>query len=278
MIRVTTEWRQQRTLRGKTSQNLLEAGTEEFEWPDSVAASIAALLERHPRLTFSGMEDFGEGGCVLDPLTLRCKAYGDCRHHHIESVKEWVEQRVGDMKVGETEDFTGGALKWVSVSVEVLPDPDPEPDEDEDEDEEPEEPTTHVPAEVEPPPVPAGVETYIKRSAFSSEVRPIGEPITHAEDSAETLAERGELVRVRPHYKVPDGRSSLTTVRSPWAFEAHVVRVVCGDMVLVRYAWAIEDTPWTSTGAFKVSELHNVHACECAACCGEHGITEFEGA
>ncbi|WP_329147148.1 hypothetical protein OIU91_16515 [Streptomyces sp. NBC_01456] len=260
----------------------MEAETEEFEWPDSVANSIVSLLESHPRLTFSGMEDFGQGGCVLYPQTLRCKAYGDCRHHHIESVKEWIEKRVGDMKVGETEDFTGGALKWVSVSVEVLPDPEPDDDqdedEDEDEDEEPEEPTTSVPAEAEPPPAPAEVETYIRRSAFSSEVRPIGEPITHAEDSAETLAERGELVRVRPHYKVPASRSSLTTVRSPWAFEARVVRVVCGDMVLVRYVWAIEDTPWTSTSAFKVSELHNVHACECAACCGEHGITEFEGA
>lgn len=121
-------------------------------------------------------------------------------------------------------------------------------------------------------------ETYVRYSAFSREVRPIGEPITHAEDSAETLAERGELVKVRPHYKVPDGRSSLTTVRSPWCFEARVVRVSCGDMVLVKYSWASEDTPWPSTGAFRVSELHKVHYCECAACCGKGGIKEFEGA
>lgn len=121
-------------------------------------------------------------------------------------------------------------------------------------------------------------ETYVKYSAFSREVRLIGEPITHAEDSAETLAEYGQLVRVRPHYKVPDGRSSLTTVRSPWCYEARVVRVSCGDMVLVKYAWESGDTPWTSTGAFKVSELHKVHECECAGCCGKDGIQEFEGA
>ncbi|MFE6939574.1 hypothetical protein [Streptomyces chartreusis] len=121
-------------------------------------------------------------------------------------------------------------------------------------------------------------ETYVRRSAFSSEVRSIGKPITHAEDSAETLAERGELVRVRPHYKVPDGRSSLTTVRSPWCYEARVVRVSCGDMVLVKYRWQPEDAPWTSTGAFRVSELHKVHECECAGCCGKDGIQEFEGA
>ncbi|WP_434598188.1 hypothetical protein [Streptomyces sp. A5-4] len=121
-------------------------------------------------------------------------------------------------------------------------------------------------------------ETYVRRSAFSSEVRVIGAPITHAEDSAETLAERGELVRVRPHYKVPDGRSSLKTVRSPWCYEATVVRVACGDMVLVKYTWEIEDSPWTSTGAFKVSELHKVHECECPGCCGKDGIQKFEGA
>lgn len=268
MIQVKIEWRQQRTVRGKTSQNFLEGETEEFDWPDSVADSIAALLQAHPKLTFSGMEDFGQGGCVLDPLTLRCRAYGDCRHHHIESVKEWVESRVGELKTGETVDFTGGGLKWVSVEVEVLPEPE---DEDEPEDDEPE-------PEDEPEPVPAVVETYVRRSAFDSEARSIGEPITHAEDSAETLAANQPLVRVRPHYKVPDGRSSLKTVRSPWCYEAVVVRVVCGDMVLVKYTWETDDTPWTGTGAFKVSELHKVHECECAGCCGKDGITEFDGA
>ncbi|MFD4475965.1 hypothetical protein ACFWPU_07600 [Streptomyces sp. NPDC058471] len=121
-------------------------------------------------------------------------------------------------------------------------------------------------------------ETYVRYSAFSREVRPIGEPITHAEDSAEMLAENGTLVRVRPHYKVPDGRFSLKAVRSPWCYEAYVVRVSCGDMVLVKYTWETDDTPWTSAGAFKVSELHKVCECECPACCGKDGITEFEGA
>ncbi|MEU0214056.1 hypothetical protein ABZ281_02670 [Streptomyces sp. NPDC006265] len=122
------------------------------------------------------------------------------------------------------------------------------------------------------------METYVKRSAFSSEVRLIGQPITHAADTPERLAERGELVRVRPHYKVPDGRSSLITVRSPWCYEAVVVRESCGDMVVVKYTWETDDTPWTSTGAFKVSELHKVHECECAGCCGKDGIQEFDGA
>ncbi|MFE0133315.1 hypothetical protein ACFWY6_17355 [Streptomyces sp. NPDC059037] len=122
------------------------------------------------------------------------------------------------------------------------------------------------------------VETYVRRSAFSSEVRQIGSPVTHAADTPETLAENGTLVRVRPHYKVPDGRSSLKAVRSPWCYEAYVVRVSCGDMVLVKYTWETDDTPWTSAGAFKVSELHKVRECECPACCGKDGITEFEGA
>lgn len=136
---------------------------------------------------------------------------------------------------------------------------------------------SHV-TEEDPPPTPTEAEPYVKRSAFHSQVRPIGIPITHAEDSAEMLADNGSLVRVRPHYKVPDGRSSLKTVRSPWCYEAVVVRVACGDMVLVKYTWETDDTPWTSTGAFKVSELHKVHECECAGCCGKDGITEFGGA
>ncbi|MFE7114916.1 hypothetical protein ACFU99_05760 [Streptomyces sp. NPDC057654] len=125
-------------------------------------------------------------------------------------------------------------------------------------------------------PVPPGAETYVRHSAFSREVRLIGEPVTHAEDSAETLAGNGTVVRVRPHYKVPKSRSLLSTVRSPWSYEARVVRV-CGDMVHVEYTWET-DTPWGRTGAFKTSELHRLHACECAACCGENGITEFGGA
>ncbi|MEV8399282.1 hypothetical protein [Streptomyces niveus] len=262
MIRVTIEWRQQRTVRGKTSQNLLEAETEEFEWPDSVASSIASLLEAHPKLTFSGMEDFGQGGCVLYPQTLRCKAYGDCRHHHIESVREWVESRVGELKTGESVDFTGGALKYVSVQVEALPEAQDEDDDTED----------------EPDPTPAEPETYTKRSAWSSEVRPIGEPVTHAEDSAATLAEHGTLVRARPHFKVPASRSSLTTVRSAFTFEARVIST-CGDgLVLVKWTWETDDAPWSRTGAFKPEELHNAYSCECAACKGETGIREFEGA
>jgi hypothetical protein len=38
-------------------------------------------------------------------------------------------------------------------------------------------------------------ETYVRYSAFSREVRQIGGPITHVEDSAEMLAENGTLMR-----------------------------------------------------------------------------------
>lgn len=272
MIRVTTEWRQQRTVRGKTSQKLLEGEIEEFEWPDSVADSVVSLLEKHPRLTFSGMEDFGQGGCVLDPLTLRCKAYGDCRHHHIESVKEWVESRVGEMKTGETVDFTGGGLKYVSITVEVLPDPEPEDDEPDDEGRE------EPPAEVQPAPVPAEVETYTKHMAFSSEVRRIGQPLTHAEDTAATLAEHGPLVRARPYYAVPDRPGGLTRARSPFTFEGRVVGMSGADMVVVKWTWETDSAPWRPTGAFKPEELHNVWTCDCAACHGRIGIQEMDGA
>ncbi|MGW6604848.1 hypothetical protein [Streptomyces sp. NPDC055036] len=263
MIRVTTEWRQQRTVRGKTSQNLLETETEEFEWPESVAGSIAALLEQHPRLTFSGMEDFGEGECVLTEghNCANTRHRKDCRTHHINSVREWIEKCVDELGIGETKDFTGGGLKWVSVQVEVVTEDEPEGDEPND----------------EPEPVPAKPVTHDRRPAFQNEVRPIGEPITHLEDSAATLAEDGTLVRARPHFKVPASRSSLTTVRSAFTFEARVISTCGDDMVLVKWTWETDDAPWTRTGAFKPEELHNAHSCECAACNGD-GILESEGA
>jgi len=121
-------------------------------------------------------------------------------------------------------------------------------------------------------------ETYVRCSAFSGEVRPIGEPITHAEDSAEMLAENGTLVRARPHYHVPTSQSCLTVVRSPFSFEAYVKRVICDDMVQVEFAWKTESAPWQMTGAFKPSELHKVHFYECAACKGKNGIQEKDGA
>ncbi|WP_340375887.1 hypothetical protein U5640_12470 [Streptomyces sp. SS7] len=121
-------------------------------------------------------------------------------------------------------------------------------------------------------------ETYVRYSAFSREVRPIGEPITHADDSAEMLTENGTLVRARPHYNVPTSQSCLTVVRSPFSFEAYVKRLICDGMVLVEFAWKTESAPWQMMGAFKPSELHNVHFCECAACKGKNGIQEFEGA
>lgn len=121
-------------------------------------------------------------------------------------------------------------------------------------------------------------ETYVRYSAFSREVRPIGEPITHAEDSAEMLAESGMRVMARPHYHVPASRSCLTVVRSPFSFEAYARRVICDSMVLVEFAWKTESAPWQMTGAFKPSELHKVHLCECAACKGKNGIQEKDGA
>ncbi|MGW1261251.1 hypothetical protein ACWD7Y_04720 [Streptomyces drozdowiczii] len=233
-----------------------------------------SLLESHPKLTFSGMEDFGEGECVLTDghNCANTRHRQDCRAHHLNSVREWIEKRVDEMKPGETEDFTGGGLKWVSVKVEVLPEPEPEtePDDDVDENDEP--------ADVQPPPVPAEAETYTKHMAFSSEVRRIGQPVTHAEDTAATLAEHGSLVRARPYYAVPDRPGGLTRARSPFTFEGRIVGTSGPDMVVVKWTWETDSAPWRPTGAFKPEELHNVWTCDCAACHGRIGIQEMDGA
>lgn len=122
-------------------------------------------------------------------------------------------------------------------------------------------------------------ETYVHYSGLGGrEVRAIGKPVTHAEDAAETLAENRTLVRVRPFYKVPSGRGSLTTARSPFAFEGVVVGVLAGSMVTVRMQVFQDCAPWPVEGTFDVCELHKAHYCECAACKGENGIAEKDGA
>ncbi|MFJ3270953.1 hypothetical protein [Streptomyces sp. NPDC086776] len=123
MFKITTEWYRQRTVKGRTVQKQTSSETEEAEWPDGVAEFIAQFLYNRPGIVFSGMEDFGQGGCVLDPVSLRCRAYGDCRRHHIESVKEWVEKAVDELKTGESMDFTTGGCTWVSLKVEALETP-----------------------------------------------------------------------------------------------------------------------------------------------------------
>ncbi|WP_274916838.1 hypothetical protein [Streptomyces sp. WZ-12] len=83
-------------------------------------------------------------------------------------------------------------------------------------------------------------------------------------------------MRVRPFYQVAESRSCLTPVRSPYAFEARVTRAWSDDMVSVQLTWSTANE-WALRAAYKVSELHDVHACECAACVGD-GIHAKEGA
>ncbi|WP_411087843.1 hypothetical protein [Streptomyces sp. 061-3] len=120
MFKITTEWYRQRTVNGRTVQKQKSSETEEAEWPNGVADFIAQFLYNRPGIVFSGMEEFGQGGCVLDPVSLRCRAYGDCRRHHIESVKDYVQKTLDKLEPGEYTDFTAGALTWVSIKVEAL--------------------------------------------------------------------------------------------------------------------------------------------------------------
>ncbi|WP_405668044.1 hypothetical protein [Streptomyces sp. NBC_00055] len=124
MFKITAERFQQRTLKGRTVQKMTSSETDEAEWPDGVAEFIAQFLYNRPGIVFSGMENFGEGTCFLHPVSPRCRTHGDCRRHHIESVKEWVENTVGELKPGEYTDFTAGARIWLSIKVEALDVPD----------------------------------------------------------------------------------------------------------------------------------------------------------
>lgn len=119
------------------------------------------------------------------------------------------------------------------------------------------------------------METYVMRDAWGgAETRIIGEPVTHKGDSPESVV--GRLVLVRPYYKVPGGRSSLSRARSPFVFSAQVAETFGENMVKVRYSWETE-TPWGREAIFYPGELHVVHVCECAACKGD-GIQGLEGA
>lgn len=121
------------------------------------------------------------------------------------------------------------------------------------------------------------METYVKRDGLGlSEVRPIGEPTTHKGDSPESLI--GRLVLVRPYYHVPNGRSSLKSVRSAYVFEAYVVEHFGDEMVKVRFTWETDSAPWNREAVFFPGELHRVHECECAACKGRGIFDKHQGA
>lgn len=119
------------------------------------------------------------------------------------------------------------------------------------------------------PPAPAVVPT-----PPMLELTRYGQPYTHQGDSPAELA--GQLVRVRPYYSVPSGRSSLTPARSPYVFEARVIEEPFGaDMVTVEFTWGTE-SPWVRRQAFYPRELHRTD-CGCAACKGD-GIGKLSGA
>lgn len=111
------------------------------------------------------------------------------------------------------------------------------------------------------------METYSRYNGFGvREVRPIGEPITHVGEAPKSLV--GRLVNVRPYYSVPSGRSSLTSVRSPFVYEAKVIETHGEEMVQVRFTLVNDSAPWNREAAFYPKELHQAHVCECAACKG----------
>ncbi|MYX26080.1 hypothetical protein GTY75_05250 [Streptomyces sp. SID8381] len=103
-------------------------------------------------------------------------------------------------------------------------------------------------------------------------------PVTHEGTAPADLI--GRTVRVRPFYHVPESRSCLRSVRSPYAFEARVIEPF-GEMVVVEFLWAEDSTPWNKRAAFYPKELHQSGGwypiCQCPACAGD-GIHEHSGA
>ncbi|WP_338781703.1 hypothetical protein [Streptomyces sp. DG1A-41] len=121
------------------------------------------------------------------------------------------------------------------------------------------------------------MQTYVKRDGLGlAEVRPIREPITYKGAAPESLI--GRLVMVRPFYHVPNGRSSLKSVRSAYVFEARVVECFSDEMVKVQFTWAADGTPWPREAVFFPRELHQASVCECAACKGRGIFNKHQGA
>ncbi|MGW2710747.1 hypothetical protein ACWC4J_17405 [Streptomyces sp. NPDC001356] len=103
-------------------------------------------------------------------------------------------------------------------------------------------------------------------------------PITYAGTPVADLI--GRTVLVRPYYHVPESRSCLRSVRSPFTFEARVIEA-SGEMVMVEFTWAADSAPWNKRAVFYPKELHQTagwfRICECPACAGD-GIYEHRGA
>ncbi|WP_159401628.1 hypothetical protein [Streptomyces sp. NRRL F-5053] len=252
MFEVKTHWFQQYSVYGESRCKQLSGDTRTLQWHSDVADYIASFLSDHPKVRFSGMEEFGSGSCVLEPISSRCRTHGDCRKHFIEAVRTWTKSSVQNLQTGDPLILTSSGRKWVSLEIKALPAPDDNG--------------------------PAEDETYLKRTAFGHEVRQIGHPVTHGESSAKSLAEGEQLVRARPFYSIPDRPGGLTKSRAPFTYEARVIGTSGPDMVIVQWTWHTDAAPWPRTGIFKPTELHDAWECDCAACHGRIGIQEMDGA
>ncbi|MFJ2778140.1 MULTISPECIES: hypothetical protein [unclassified Kitasatospora] len=90
--------------------------------------------------------------------------------------------------------------------------------------------------------------------------------------------EPGTAVRVTPYYKVPSGRSSLTTVHTDFTVAAIVDRPFGDDAVFVKWHGdVLSGSPWLVLGDewFKPNELHDF-CCQCPRCKGEEIWVEAE--
>ncbi|MEV5883070.1 hypothetical protein AB0L74_10185 [Streptomyces sp. NPDC052020] len=104
-------------------------------------------------------------------------------------------------------------------------------------------------------------------------------PRTHAGAIPASLI--GLSVMARPFYHVPESRSSLRAVRSPFTFEARVIETFGDAMVVVEFTWDTASAPWKKRAIFYPRELHQTAGwfpvCMCPACAGD-GIHEHNGA
>lgn len=101
-------------------------------------------------------------------------------------------------------------------------------------------------------------------------------PRTHEGTAPADLV--GSLVLVRPFYHTPGSRSSLKSTRSPFTYEARVIRTFATEMVTVQFTWDTDSAPWRREAVFHPYELHRTYGvCKCPACAGD-GIHKHNGA
>jgi hypothetical protein len=96
-----------------------KTSTERETYGDEAdVASVVTEVARSLDAVVSGLEDFGEGICVLENPDHECDTGSPvCRENEYEGGYRWIVRRLEELEDGEAEGFHVGGENWAEISV-----------------------------------------------------------------------------------------------------------------------------------------------------------------